>query len=437
MKRTIVLCLVVILSAAHLFAAGSEEEGAEAPVELLWWSHYGPGTAAGDYMEVYRQQFEAQYPNITVELNNDAHETYIQSLPTAIASGEAPDVFAQTYRYIPTYHENGSLAPVGQVALQEFGAASIAEFEQQWAPNVLDAYRVGDNRYGLPFEYNIYAWGINTRHFREAGLDPVADAPKTWDDVIRVGKLLVQTDGGRITREAVAFPFDLSAAWYLLEFEHMVRELGGSVMNADQSECIVNSEAGIRAMQELKRRFDEGISDPDLSSISDYHNTAFPNGEFSMGIMGNWGQQRWYNTENFPGNSPGDFMAIPTPTFAGKEPATSTTGWAWVVFGDTDLEAEAWRLAHFLTSFPSENLIEVGSIVPRAGWSTTEGAKSIPDADLFEDMLQYSAPLAAYTKYAEVSEPLKRMIQEVLLSGRDIRESLDKAKAEIDQAIKD
>ena len=29
------------------------------------------------------------------------------------------------------------------------------------------------------------------------------------------------------------------------------------------------------------------------------------------------------------------------------------------------------------------------------------------------------------------------MIQEVLLSGKDIKASLDKAKAEIDQAIKD
>ena len=58
-------------------------------------------------------------------------------------------------------------------------------------------------------------------------------------------------------------------------------------------------------------------------------------------------------------------------------------------------------------------------------------------AEFFEEMLQYSVALAAFQKYAEVSEPLKRMMQEVLLSGKDIKESLDKAKAEIDQAIKD
>lgn len=434
MKRLLLILLSLLMCSTFLFSGGVQEEG---PVKLLWWSHYGSGTGPGDYMKVYLKEFEEKYPNIAVELTVHTHGDYIKNLPTAIAAGEPPDVFAQTYRYIPTYHENRSLAPIDAVALKEFGVSSIAELKKKWAPNALDAYSVGDNFYGLPFEFNIYAWGINTRHFKEAGMDPVKDAPKYWDDVIRVGKKLVIEEGGRIKREAITFPFTLSAAWYLLEFEHMIRELGGSVMNTDQTECIVNSAEGIKAMQELKRRFDEGISDKDLSNTSDYHNTAFPKGEFSMGIMGNWGQPRWYKGEFAKINKPGDFMGIPTPTFPGKDPATSTTGWAWCVYRDAEHNAEAWRLANFLTSFPSENIIGVGNILPRAGWSATEGAKTIPEAEFFEDMLQYSAPLAAYQKYAEVSEPLKRMMQEVLLSGRDIKASLDKVKTEIDLAIKD
>jgi len=435
MKRMLLILLAVFMCGTFLFAAGAQEK--KGPVKLIWWSHYGQGTKQGDYMEVYLKNFETKYPGINVELTRVSHKDYITKLPTAVAAGEAPDVYAQTYRSIPTYDANGMMAPIDAVALKEFGVSSMAELEKQWAPNALDAYRVGDNRYGLPFEFNIYAWGINTRHFKEAGLDPKADAPRYWDDVIRVGKKLVIKEGGRIKREAVTFPFTLSAAWYLLEFEPMIRELGGSVMNADQSASLVNSEAGIKVMQELKRRFDEGISDKDLSNTSDYHVTAFPNGEFSMGIMGNWGQPRWYSGDWLGKNKPGDFMGIPTPTFPGKDPATSTTGWAWVVYRNTKHKAEAWRLANFITSFPSDNIKYVGNILPRAGWSATEGGKSIPEAAFFEAMLKYSAPLAAYTKYPEVSEPVKRMIQEVLLSGKDIKTSLNKAKAEIDQAIKD
>jgi len=436
MKRLLAILVSLLLCSGFLFAGGeSEKKGG--PVELLWWSHYGQGTRAGDYMRQYLKDFEAKYPSIDVEFINVAHKDYITKLPTAVAAGEAPDVYAQTYRFIPTYHENNMMAPIDDVAFKEFGVASIAELEKQWAPNALHAYRVGDNYYGLPFEFNIYAWGINTRHFIEAGLDPKKDAPKNWDDVIRVGKKLVVKEGGRIKREAVTFPFTLSAAWYLLEFEHMIRELGGSIMSADQSESVMNSAAGVKSMQELKRRFDEGISDTGLSNNSDYHVTAFPNGQSSMTVMGNWAQGRWYAGDFAGKNKPGDFMGIPTPIFPGTKPATSTTGWAWVVYRDTKYKAEAWRLANFLTSFPSENIKGVGNILPRAGWSATEGGKSIPEAAFFEDMLQYSAPLAAYTKYSEVSEAVKRMMQEVLLSGKDIKASLDKAKAEIDQAIKD
>ncbi len=97
----------------------------------------------------------------------------------------------------------------------------------------------------------------------------------------------------------------------------------------------------------------------------------------------------------------------------------------------------AWKLANFITSMPSRNIIETGDIIPRAGWSETEGAKTIPQAGFWEEMLQYSTPLANFKKYTEVSEPLKRAMQEILLSGKDIKKILDAAKQEIDMELED
>ena len=44
-------------------------------------------------------------------------------------------------------------------------------------------------------------------------------------------------------------------------------------------------------------------------------------------------------------------------------------------------------------------------------------------------------PLANYQKYADVSEPLKRAMQEILLSDGDIRDTLARAKEEIDRSL--
>ncbi|MBA7660109.1 hypothetical protein ES703_68108 [subsurface metagenome] len=295
---------------------------------------------------------------------------------------------------------------------------------------------MGDNYCGLPFQFNIYAYVINTKHFREAGLDPDKDYPKTWDEVYEVAQKLVIKKDGRIVRQAMSFPFVHSAAWYMLELEPIMRELGGSILNEDQTESLVNSQAGIKAMEEIKRRFDLGVADKDIAAVLDYYNEGFPKGEFSMTIGGNWGPARWYI--NFPDiTEEGDFKAISYPTYPGKSTAISTTSWAWVVFSRSEHKEAAWKLANYITSMPSRNIIETGDIIPRAGWSETEGAKTIPQAEFWEEMLQYSIPLANFKKYPEVSEPLKRAMQDILLSGKDIKTTLDAVKKEIDMALED
>ena len=431
MKKLILLSFV--LTIFGLIIAGGAAEG---KVTVVWWHHMPLDGAQGKLFKKYVKEFEAKNPDIEVVMESIPHKDYYTKLPTSIASGEAPDIFGLSYRQLNTYHENGVLSPMDKVAFTAAGVSSIDELKKKWAPGVLEAYQVGDNYYGLPFQFNIYAYVINTKHFKEAGLDPEKDYPKTWDEVYEVANKLVKKKGNRVVRQAMSFPFVHSAAWYMLELEPIMRELGGSILNEDQTECLVNSEVGIKAMQEIKKRFDLGVADKNIAATLDYYNEGFPKGEFSMIIGGNWGPPRWY--KNFPNIAKeGDFKAIPYPTYKGKSTATSTTSWAWVVYSKSKKKAATWKLANYITSMPSRNIIETGDIIPRAGWSDTEGAKTIPQAEFWEEMLQYSKPLASFKKYPEVSEALKRAMQDILLSDKDIKKTLDAAKKEIDVVLKD
>ncbi len=429
------LVVMGLLVLCGMFSLSWESEAAETTV--IWWHHMPLDGAQGKLFQEYVKEFEAENPDITVVMESIPHKDYTTKLPTAIAAGEAPDLFGLSYRQLFKYHENGVLAPMDQATFQAVGVNSLEDVKKQWAPGVLEAYAAGESFYGMPFQFNIYAYVINTKHFKEAGLDPEKDYPKTWDDVYEVSQKLVKKDeNGRIIRQAMSFPFVHSAAWYMLELEPILRELGGSILNDDQTECLVNSEAGVKAMEEIKRRFDLAVADKDVAATLDYYNEGFPKGEFSMLIGGNWGPARWY--KNFADiTEEGDFMAIPYPTYEGIPTATSTTSWAWAVYSGSKQKEAAWKLANFITSMPSRNIIETGDIIPRAGWSETEGAKTIPQADFWEEMLQYSIPLANFKKYTEVSEPLKRAMQEILLSGKDIKKTLDAAKQEIDMELED
>lgn len=409
---------------------------AHANSTLTWWHHMPLEGAQGKLFQQYADEFMASHPDVDIEILSIPHKNYYTKLTAAIASGGAPDVFGLSYRRLYGFEENGILAPIDAAALKSMGLGSIDELQAVWAPSVLDAYRVGDTFYGLPFQFNIYAFIINTKHFREAGLDPDKDYPKTWDELMAVGQKLTKKVGGRVVRQGMSFPFVNSEAWYMLELEPIMRELGGSILNADQTESLIDSEAGVKAMEILKKRFDLGITDKDIAVGLDYHNEGFPTGKFSITIGGNWGIPRWL--KNFKDTvKEGDFKAIPTPTFEGLPTATSTTSWAWTVFSGSDKKALAWEFANFLTSMPSRNILMTGDIIPRAGWSESEGGKSLPQAKFWEEMLQYSQPLAAFKKYSEVVDHLKKAMEDILLNDKDIKKTLDRAKADIDAILGD
>jgi multiple sugar transport system substrate-binding protein len=434
--------IIVLASVAISGYTGGGQESATAAEKaeiqtIKAWHHQPMDNPSGILFFKMADEFEAANPNVNIEMESTPHAQYLKALPTAYAAGEMPDVYGMSYRNIYAYYEQGTMSPVDEAAAKTMGYSSIEDMRSDWEPGALEPYQVKGQNFGLPWSLNIYAWVINTDHFREAGLDPDKDYPKIWDDVFAIGPKLTIKEGGRITREAISFPFYKAAAWYMLELEPIMWNHGGTIMNEDETECLVNSRAGVETMALIRRRFEVGISDKDLSNSLTYDEDAFPTGKFSMSIGGNWGPQRWYKT--FPEvTHEGLFKSIPYPVLKeGDDPPITTTGWAWVVSSQSEYKETAWKFADFMTKDASRSISETGLVIPRKGWAKTEGAKTIPQSEFWNSMMPYSKALTPFKQYPVISEPLKRMMQEILLNDADIRTTLDAVKVEIDRAIKE
>ncbi|HUZ16987.1 MAG TPA: extracellular solute-binding protein, partial [Spirochaetia bacterium] len=165
-----------------------------------WWFHLQLQGVEGQILTQYAKEFEARNPNVTVAYRSIPTDQYLQQLPTSIASGNAPDLFAMSYRNIFPYVDSNSLAPIDGAALSAMGLKTTQELLNAWSPRSLDAYKIGDRYYGLPFQFNIYDYIINTDQFQAVGIDPNAGYPKTWNDVFADAKKLVVVKDGRITR---------------------------------------------------------------------------------------------------------------------------------------------------------------------------------------------------------------------------------------------
>lgn len=130
----------------------------------------------------------------------------------AIAGGTAPDLIEFNFRQSGTYVEKGFLYPMdewinNEITAKEAQAQGIFdqnimykdELEERVLPQAMDAlYTYGrDGKkhfYFLPWYNEVRVMAINKIRFREAGLDPIKDVPKTWDELWETGKKLTDPE---------------------------------------------------------------------------------------------------------------------------------------------------------------------------------------------------------------------------------------------------
>lgn len=421
------VAVMLLLTTASLLA---EPEAEQQQVKINAWSILPESGKKQLHLQLAKD-FEKENPNATIVWNFIPQGDMEKKLPTAIAMGEAPDVWSQSYRTVSEFQKH--LAPMTDADAKFMGYGTVDGYLKSWEAGTLDSYSIGKNIYGLPWQYDLYGYIINTEHFIAAGLDPNKDYPKYWDDVIKLGKKLTITEGGRIKRQAVSFPYANPAIWYFMMIQPMLMELKSPVMNADGTECLINSEGAVRAVSEIKRWFDEGIADRNISATNEYV-VLCQQGQVSMFVGNVVEAPKAYGVTN--PIVKGKLKAIPNPTFPGTEPASGVGSWAYAVNAVSKIKPWAWKFADYIAKDPMLYMDKLGALIPRQGWSQSELVKQLDDPALIVQMQKNTYPSGLLKDFTTVSEPIKTAIQSILYENKDIRSTLDAVKKAVDAAIK-
>ncbi len=427
----IVVAVLAVLFMSPVFASGKPEEAAEKvePANLTFWNMQD-GTKQ-EYIKSKVQEFRELHPEVQVIDEYQTHADYATKLPTAIASGTAPDVWSQSYRLVKTYQEQ--LAPITEEIASAMGYASVKELENSWEKGAIQQYMVDGKIYGFLMESQYFGWAINRQHFIEAGLDPDTDYPKTWDDIITLGKKLVKKDeNGRIVQQAVGFPYGFPSIWYYMELQPILLSMGGSVLNKEGTKALINSPEAVKAMKYIKRRFDEGITDRALSTTQQYM-VSFQNEETSMAICSLVGWTTMYEKANPAAK--GHFKVLLNPVVPGGKSWSGQSSWAHSVNNKSKNITWAWRLVDYITKDPSGALLWDGTLIPRTGWEKTEGAKGMRDVEIVAQAAKSSYPSGSLMHWDLVGPPVLRAMQRILFEDADIQKELDSCKKELDAAI--
>ncbi len=423
------LILLVIASVLCLFVSCAKK--ADEAVTLEFWTHEDAARQALE--DKWIEEFKATHPNVTINVTRQSAEKLRELIQTAYAAGQGPTMWNLPIENAHQYIETGL---VSKVDYKTVGFKNAKDMLSKYADGMIDAVLYNDELYGLPLELTNWSIFINKKVFRDAGLDPEKDYPKTWEDMVKVSEKIVQRNGEIITRRG----FDFRYSYSLTYFVPMVEQLGGEL---SATEGCVNEEAWIKALTFMQNWGPNGknLGNPTLTAARKLFNKD--NGDIAMCNTGLYQEAR-INSDNPGFYSSGEWMVVPYPTFkdAVKNVAGCYYGHYYMVNSEASSAEQkmAWELIKYFLLTPGhaeQYLTEVGLIQPLKTLMNSDTYKSMPYSQVFSDDFARSHILYYGKNAAGVQTAIDTAIKNVMLQGVTPAEAYKTMQAAVLELIND
>lgn len=408
---------------------GARKATAQDKTTIRFWTHTHPPMV--DLNKQLIEQFQAENPDIEVQYDIIPNNEFATKMLTSMGTGTGPDVINMDDNQMRSiYIPRGLVQPVDPVGL---GYASMDELQAAYIPGTFEGAAVDGQVYGLPSEYNVTAFAINTAAFTEAGVDKAAIT--TWDAVGTEGQKLVVKDGDNLTRRGFDFLY-LHAGWYHNQLGTLMLQTGGTYTSEDGKTVTVNEPGTVAALQIwYDMIYKYKVADPNVASReATVPYQDFLDGNVAMTLLNPWGMG--LVTEESAVYEKYEVVALPQVNpDAGANPLYA---YYWAVNSQTTDEAKkaaAFKWVAFLASQPGPWLKNVNFIQPKVGWNELPEAKEFPFYDVWAAEMLKGKFLPVTPEAQQVDEIMKNTIESSVLTGVEPQEALDGAKPQIEAVL--
>ena len=384
--------------ATVLFSALMTPASAQTTVKV--WLHEHPPRVAIDKAII--AEFEKANPDIKIQYDVIPVGEYGQKLLTAFASGSGPDVFMNSILFVAQYQSAKILAPVDMAAL---GFADEKALTSLYLTG-FDGVRYGGKIYGLPIEVSNWVCYANNAIWKDAGLDPDKDFPKTWEALPAVAEKLTRRDANGVpSRRGFDFLWpNRNMIWYQLST--MFHQQGKDMVDPQTGKMAFDTPAGRRAMQYMidyvnKHR----LGGPQYGDARSDFLAGKLGMECSFGLFG-IPQMKSANLQ---------YTIKPAPRWADATSDNGFDAYAYYMMVNARSapanQKAAWKFARMYLDRSIELFEKAGLFVPRQEVMTSPGYKSDPGIGLIVDELRKA-------KFVP-SIPGHDQVLDILLKGRD------------------
>jgi ABC-type glycerol-3-phosphate transport system substrate-binding protein len=183
------------------------------------------------------ETFEAEHPNIKLELDYVSYGDKDTKYATEIQAGAGPDVIHLHAYSLRSFIERGFLMDITPFIEEEGDDA----FLSPWYPQTLAMMQYEGAYYAIPGDFMSMALFYNTNLYEEAGLDP-SKPPATWDEFLEYAQALTRDRDGDGQVDTWGFgTMGAIAPGFELRFSPILFSHGGDYLNEDYTCSALNT----------------------------------------------------------------------------------------------------------------------------------------------------------------------------------------------------
>lgn len=420
-SKLLMLALVCIclLSASALVLA-------QEPKIILRVGTGDSGEGLNPHQEIIAM-FEAENPDILVQLEAVAGRDYYARLLTQVAAGAAPDIMQIGDDAVPQFVEAGAILPLDDLISGEYSLDTSI-----YLPGLLTPGEYQGKRYFLPKDYSPLAVYYNKKLFDQFNV-PYPQDGWTWDDFLETAQALTRDTNG--DGQTDVWGVQLPATW-TSGFEYWVGAAGGKLISDDglTFEGYMNSPETVKAVKFYADLYNVYQVAPPPADFSLFGggNAEFDSGQAAMRIFGRWPQSGMLKNPNI------DLGVVSPP--ADQRRASVLFWGGFGISTTTDHPEAAWRFLRFYTGAKAAEVWKDWALPTVASVAEAAGLTQDPIEKVWLEQLNHLVPRAYLANplfWGQAGDPALRTALETVLvdPGADVQAVMDQAAEEAQQAL--
>ena len=235
-KLVIILMIVLVLFSC----SKTDNKQPENVTSIEFW--HAMGGPLGDALHKLIEEFNNTHPDIYINSVHMGNYTALsQKLMASVQTGNQPDVAQSFEAWTANMMQGDVLHPLDSFIENDpdFGQEDLNDFY----PVFIKSNTIDGKLMSFPFNKSVSVMYYNKDIFFMNDLDP-NKPPKTWEEYRNYLKLLTKDKDNDGKPDQYGSTFTISA-W---QFENLLLQAGGEIMNSDNTKALFNSKEGVEAL---------------------------------------------------------------------------------------------------------------------------------------------------------------------------------------------